>query len=89
MKKYGRIKKIIMISKITLEIAISNLLNVTFWYAIILYIHFVLYISSVKICSYLQYKWRYKRLLVDWAIILSLYIAIIIDILETYGIINL
>ena len=89
MKKYGRIKKIIMISKITLEIAISNLLNVTFWYAIILYIHFVLYISSVKICSYLQYKWRYKRLLVDWAIILSLYITIIIDILETYGIINL
>ena len=78
-----------MISKITLEIAISNLLNVTFWYVIILYIHFVLYISSVKMCIYIQYKWRYKRLLVDWAIILSLYIAIIIDILKTYGIINL
>ena len=89
MKKYGRIKKIIMISKITLEIAVSNLLNVTFWYFIILYIHFVIYISSVTICSYLQYKWRYRRLLVDWAIILSLYIAIIIDILKTYGIINL
>ena len=78
-----------MISKITLEIAVSNLLNVTFWYFIILYIHFVIYISSVTICSYLQYKWRYRRLLVDWAIILSLYIAIIIDILKTYGIINL
>ena len=89
MKKYGRIKKIIMISKITLEIAISNLLNVTFWFAVILYIHYVIYISSVTICSYLQYKWRYKRLLVDWAIILSLYVAIIIDILKTYGIINL
>ena len=78
-----------MVSKIILDIAMSNIFDVTFCYFVILYIHFVLYISSVKRCTYLQYKWRYKRLLVDWAIILSLYVAIIIDILKTYGIINL
>ena len=76
-----------MISKITLEIAISNLLNVTFWYAVILYIHFTFYISSVNRYSYIEYKLRYRRLLIDWAIILSLYIAIIIEILKTYDII--
>lgn len=76
-------------SKVVLEIAISNLINVSVGYAIILYIHFVLYISSVKRCTYLQYKWRYKKMFIDWAIILSLYVAIIIDILKTYNIINL
>lgn len=78
-----------MISKTIMDIATYYILSVTSVFAIILYIHFVVYISSVKRCTYLQYKWRYKRMFIDWAIILSLYVAIIIDILKTYNIINL
>lgn len=78
-----------MISKTMIDIATYYIINVTVVYAIILYIHFVVYISSVRRVTYLQYKWRYKRMFIDWAIILSLYVAIIIDILKTYNIINL
>ena len=74
-------------SKTMIEIATHNIISVTVVYAIILYIHFVVYISSVRRVTYLQYKWRYKRMFIDWAIILSLYVAIIIDILRTYNII--
>lgn len=75
-----------MVSKTILEIATYYILNVTIGYAVILYIHFVFYISSVKRVTYLEYKGRYKRMFIDWAIILSLYVAIIIDILKTYNI---
>ena len=78
-----------MISKTMIELATHNIITVTVGYAIILYIHFVVYISSVRRVTYLEYKWRYKRMFIDWAIILSIYIAIIIDILKTYNIINL
>lgn len=76
-----------IMSKTMIEIATHNIISVTVVYAIILYIHFVVYISSVRRVTYLQYKWRYKRMFIDWAIILSLYVAIIIDILRTYNII--
>lgn len=76
-----------MISKTMLETATYYILNVTIGYALILYTHFVFYISSVKRVTYLEYKWRYKRMFIDWAIILSIYVAIIIDILKTYNII--
>lgn len=76
-------------SKTILEIATYDIITVTVGYIVILYIHFVVYISSVRRVTYLQYKWRYKRMFIDWAIILSLYVAIIIDILKTYNIINL
>ena len=78
-----------IMSKTILEIATYDIITVTVGYIVILYIHFVVYISSVRRVTYLQYKWRYKRMFIDWAIILSLYVAIIIDILKTYNIINL
>ena len=74
-----------MISKTILEIATYYIINVTIGYAVILYTHFVFYISSVKRVTYLEYKWRYKRMFIDWAIILTFYI--IISILKTYNII--
>lgn len=76
-----------MISKTMSEIATYYILNVTIGYAVILYTHFVFYISSVKRVTYLEYKWRYKRMFIDWAIILTFYISIIISILKTYNII--
>ena len=76
-----------MISKTILEIANYYIINVTVGYVLILYTHFVFYISSVKRVTYLEYKWRYKRLFIDWAIILAFYISIIISILKTYDII--
>ena len=76
-----------MISKTMLEIANYYIISVTVGYAVILYTHFVFYISSVKRVTYLEYKWRYKRMFIDWAIILSIYVAIIINILKTYNII--
>lgn len=76
-----------MISKTMLEIANYYIISVTIGYAVILYTHFVFYISSVKRTTYLEYKWRYKRMFIDWAIILTFYISIIISILKTYDII--
>ena len=45
-------------------------------YLLAISIHYLIYIASVSNVTYLQYKYRYKKMFIDWAFLFFIFIVL-------------